>query len=103
MYLAARMTAVLYGLLTIPYGVAGDLAAGKARAVACSGCHGADGVAITQNFPNLAGQNEAYLVGAIQAYRDGQRHDPTMKAMVASLSNDDVLNLAAYFSSLPWK
>jgi cytochrome c553 len=78
----------------------GDAAAGKQKAAACAGCHGMAGVATAPNYPNLAGQKEAYLVKAIQAYRKGERNDPIMGAMVAPLSDADVENLAAYFASL---
>lgn len=74
---------------------------GKAKAAACAGCHGAQGVAIAPNFPNLAGQKKTYLKTAIDAYRNGQRNDPTMMAMVAGLTDEDVVNLAAYYASLP--
>ncbi|MCB1864460.1 MAG: cytochrome c [Chromatiales bacterium] len=77
---------------------AGDAAAGKARAGACAGCHGATGVSNVPMYPNLAGQKEAYLVKAIKAYKSGERGDPTMKAMVAALSDADVDNLAAFYA-----
>jgi len=82
---------------------AGDIEAGRAKAVTCFGCHGPQGIAFAPNFPNLAGQKEAYLNSAIQSYRNGKRNDPTMRAMVAALTDDDVTNLAAFFSSLPRK
>jgi cytochrome c553 len=50
-------------------------------------------------YPNLAGQKEQYLVDAIKAYKSGARENAMMKPMVASLSDADVENLAAYFSS----
>lgn len=82
---------------------AGDAAAGKAKAAACAGCHGANGKSIAPNYPNLAGQNAAYLESALKAYRDGQRsagQAAIMKGMAAPLSDADISNLAAYFSSL---
>jgi cytochrome c553 len=82
---------------------AGDAAAGKAKAAACSACHGANGVSASPIYPSIAGQHEQYLVKAIKAYKVGDRADPTMKAMVGPLSDTDVANLAAYFSSLPCK
>jgi len=81
----------------------GDAAAGKAKAAACAGCHGAAGKAIMPNYPNLAGQNAPYLESALKAYRDGQRsagQAAIMKGMAGSLSDADISNLAAYFSSL---
>ncbi len=82
---------------------AANVAAGKAKAVTCIGCHGPEGIAFAPNFPNLAGQKAFYLATAIQSYRTGERNDPTMKAMVAGLTDADVANLAAYYASLPRK
>lgn len=83
--------------------LAGDIKAGKASAGLCFGCHGSNGISMAPNYPNLAGQKEQYLVTAINSYRTGGRNDPTMKAMVASLKDDDVENIAAFFSSLKSK
>lgn len=80
---------------------AADLAKGKAAAEMCAGCHGARGVAVAPNYPNLAGQKQAYLIKAIGDYRTGVRNDPVMSAMVAALAEEDVEHVAAYFSSMP--
>jgi cytochrome c553 len=79
---------------------AGDAAAGKAKAATCAACHGANGISMAPNYPNLAGQKEAYLLKQMKAFKDGSRKDPTMNAMAAPLSDADMENLAAYFSSL---
>ncbi len=79
--------------------VAGDASAGKAKSTTCVACHGATGTSSIPNYPNLCGQKEAYLTKAIKAYQSGARNEPMMKPMVANLSDDDVANLAAYFSS----
>lgn len=79
---------------------AGDAAAGKAKAGVCAACHGATGVSMAPNFPNLKGQKDAYLVKQIKAFRDGTRKDPSMAPMVKNLTDADIENLAAYFSSL---
>jgi cytochrome c553 len=80
--------------------VAGDAAAGKAKSATCAGCHGAEGVSSNPLWPNLAGQKEAYLVKQIKAFRDGTRTDPMMSPMAKPLTDDDINNLAAHFSSL---
>lgn len=83
---------------------AGDVEAGKAKAAVCAACHGQNGMAAIPMYPNLAGQNEAYLVNALKAYRSKERNGgnaPIMQAQAAALSDDDIANLAAYFSSLP--
>ncbi len=82
---------------------AGDVAAGKAKAALCASCHGANGIAVAGMYPNLAGQNEAYLVSALNAYRDKQRNGgmaAIMQMQAANLSDTDIDNIAAYFSSL---
>ena len=86
-------------LLSQSIALAGDAAAGKTRSATCTGCHGATGNSNVPMYPNLAGQKEAYLVKAIKAYKTGERPDPTMKAMVATLSDADIENLAAYYSA----
>lgn len=79
---------------------AGDAAAGKAKAMTCAACHGPTGISPNDIWPNLAGQKEGYLVKQIKAFRDGERNDPMMAPMVKSLSDEDIANLAAYYSSL---
>ncbi len=79
---------------------AGDAAAGKAKSAICMACHGAAGMSPNDIWPNLAGQKEGYLVKQIKAFRDGVRVDPMMAPMVSSLSDEDVDNLAAYYSSI---
>lgn len=78
----------------------GDISRGKAKAATCSGCHGANGMGLSDEFPNLAGQKQAYLVKQLHAFKSGSRVDPTMKVMSSSLSDNDILNLAAYYASL---
>ena len=79
---------------------AADIAAGKAKAMTCAACHGANGVSPNDMWPNLAGQKEGYLKKQIKALKDGTRQDPLMAPMVAALTDADVENLAAYYSSL---
>ena len=86
--------------INVQTAVAGDAAAGKSRASACMACHGANGISANGMWPNLAGQKEAYLVLQLKAFRDGDRKNPMMAPMAAGLSDDDIDNLAAYYSSL---
>ena len=74
-------------------------AAGKSKAAACAGCHGANGVSINPVWPSLAGQKKDYLVASLKAYRDGTRKNPVMAGMAKSLSDADVDALADYFSN----
>lgn len=99
----ATMCRVLSGAIAVlmcaTATAAGDPGAGKAKAVAvCAACHGADGNSVATTFPRLAGQHRDYLLHSLQAYRLGTRKNEIMKAQVASLSVQDMENLAAYFS-----
>lgn len=80
--------------------IAGDAAAGKAKAAACAACHGLNGIGTQPLYPNLAGQKEAYLVQTLKGFKSGERANAIMKAMAAPLSDADIDNLAAYYSSL---
>ena len=80
--------------------LAGDAAAGKAKAATCGGCHGAKGISAIPTYPNLAGQKEAYLVKQIKAFKDGTRKDPTMNAMAKPLSDADMANIAAFYAGM---
>ena len=77
----------------------GDVEAGKATSKKCMACHGADGVSKMDMYPNLAGQKQKYLVSQMKAFRDGKRVNPMMKGPSAGLSDADINNLAAFYSS----
>lgn len=80
---------------------AGDAAAGKAKAaVACAVCHGADGLSQLPVAPNLAGQVEVYLVKALEEFRSGARQNDMMTLVAKDLTDDDIANLAAWYSSI---
>lgn len=80
--------------------VAADAAAGKIKAAVCAACHGANGISAIPNYPNLAGQKEAYIVKQLKAFKDGTRKDPVMAPMAAPLTDTDMANLAAFYGSL---
>ncbi len=80
--------------------IAGDAAAGKAKAQMCAACHGPNGISVAPVYPNLAGQKEQYIIKQLKAFKDGTRKDPLMSPMAAPLTDADVENLAAHFSSL---
>ena len=80
--------------------LAGDKAAGKEKSMLCTGCHGAEGISVSPEIPNLAGQKPVYLVNTIKDFRAEVRKNPIMNSMVKGLSDADIDNLAAYFSSL---
>jgi len=90
--------AVLCAVATVSYG-AGDPVAGKAKSALCIGCHGADGNSSNPDWPSLAGQHEGYLAKQISDFKTQKRIDGTMNAMVLSLSDADIANVAAFFAS----
>ena len=81
-----------------------DSEAGRHKAGTCLGCHGVPSYANvypSYHVPRLAGQHREYLVSALQAYRSGQRSHRTMIAQAKRLSDQDISDIAAYFSELP--
>jgi cytochrome c553 len=89
--------------LAVPALAGGHAEAGKQKASqVCAACHGADGnkPAAPEN-PILAGQYYDYLVRALSDYKSGKRENPIMKGFAASLSHQDIEDLAAWFSSQP--
>jgi len=80
--------------------VAGDAAAGQKRAAGCASCHGDKGISPNDTWPSLAGQNAAYLVRILSAYKSGDQKDVAMTPLAQALSTADIHNLAAYYSGL---
>ena len=81
---------------------AGDPTGGRAKTAMCAGCHEIPGwqTAFPEVYkvPRIAGQHQAYIVRALQAYKSGERSHPTMRAIAASLSDKDMADLAAYYA-----
>ena len=77
----------------------GDAQAGKAKAAACAGCHGASGEGKAPN-PALAGKAEDQVLQALKDYKSGKRTNAVMKTFATPLSDRDMANLAAYYASL---
>jgi cytochrome c553 len=89
---------LLMGFLVSNVAIAADPDAGKEKSQACQACHGPDGNSPTPNFPNIAGQYETYLLQALKDYKGGLRKNAIMAGMVAALSEQDMKDLAAYYS-----
>mgnify|MGYP001627344764 CR=1 FL=1 len=82
----------------------GDAEAGRIKASTCMGCHGipkCTNAYPTYRVPKLGGQSAAYLEAAIKAYRNGERPHGTMHAQAASLSDQDIADIAAFLSTAP--
>lgn len=81
----------------------GNPQAGKVKSATCLGCHGVEGYRNaypSYHVPKLAGQNEQYLISALQAYKTGKRSFKTMQAQASALSEQDIKDIAAYFAQL---
>ena len=88
--------------LAAPVHASGDAAQGKVKAITCMGCHGIPGYHNAYpNYPvpRVGGQHPEYIVAALKAYKIGQRGHKTMQAQAATLSEQDMLDIAAYFAS----
>ncbi len=82
--------------------VQADVAAGQSTYAAkgCIGCHGANGVSVVTTYPSLQGKNADFIRRNLTDFRSGTRKNQVMNAMTASLSDDDIANLADYIDSL---
>jgi cytochrome c553 len=79
---------------------AGDAKAGRQKAEVCAVCHGIDGLAKIAEAPNLAGQNEGYLIAQLTAFKAGERKNEMMSIVIQNLSPTDIEDLAAYYSAI---
>lgn len=96
----ALVATLAFAWLASPASAAGDPAAGKEKSAVCAACHGADGKSIQPAYPNLSGQHASYIAKQLTEYRDGGRVNALMSGQAANLSDDDILDLAAYYASL---
>jgi cytochrome c553 len=89
--------------LTLPAHAAGDPKAGQLKTSMCAGCHGIPGwrtaYPTVYSVPKLGGQHADYIVAALKAYKTGERTHPSMKGIAASLTDQDMEDLAAYYAS----
>lgn len=108
---AMRPTLAVLGATLVLIGCSEDRApapppanadAGRAIVEAeCSSCHGMDGAGRTAEIPNLAGQPADYLVEAMHAYREGDRHHAALQDLFAGFEETQIRDIAAYFAALP--
>ncbi len=99
------MTSLAMSIVIAPMGIGnayavGSVKEGNAKARACQVCHGKGGKSTKEAYPILAGQHAAYLRKQLQAFRAGTRKDPIMNGMATELSDQDIEDLAAFFSSV---
>lgn len=77
----------------------GDAEAGAAKAAVCLACHGMNGNSTNGEWPTLAGQHAPYTAEQLRFFRDGKRNNPVMQPMAASLSDQDIADLSAYYAA----
>jgi cytochrome c553 len=95
MKLAILLPAVVFAAPALAQPAAPELISG------CVPCHGADGIARFGEAPNLAGQNEPYLLNQLRAFHSGKRAHKEMRYMSRNMTEKEMEAIAAYFSSLP--
>lgn len=87
---------------TIDQGPAhGNTMAGMNKSAVCQTCHGATGAGVEPIYPNLGGQHQDYLAKTLYAFRDGSRQNPIMAGFAASLGDQDIEDIAAWYASQP--
>lgn len=79
---------------------AGAQAAAPEKSRMCAPCHGASGISVQPDAPNLAGQPRSYLAAQLKAYRSGARTSEQMSVIAKTLSDDDIAQLAEWFSAI---
>jgi cytochrome c553 len=98
-----KKTVILMSIIFVAFSsvsfASGNAEAGQAKAAVCMGCHGADGNSLIAMYPKIAGQGEGYLIKQLQDFKSGSRPSAMMVGFVAALSEEDMSDLAAYFSS----
>jgi cytochrome c553 len=94
------VTTIAVATLSFPaHAFDGDAAKGQGASSTCAACHGPDGNSAIPTNPVLAGQHPEYLYKQLKNYKSGERTNPIMSAQVANLTDEDLRNLAAYFSN----
>ena len=95
----AVLAAAFVGLIPNLLLAEGDAAAGQAKSALCGSCHGVDGNSLMAMNPKLAGQSARYMVKQLQEFKSGARDSAIMASMVLSLSDQDMEDIAAWYSS----
>jgi len=86
------------GSVDIPF-THGTVAAGAAKAALCASCHGPNGNSVNPEWPRLAGQNAVYIAEQLRLFRSRVRNNPVMTPLTATLSDQDIDDLAVYFEA----
>lgn len=97
--LALSMSLLFTGITASAFAEEGNINAGKEKATACAGCHGENGNSMVSTFPKLAQQHASYLIKELHAFKSNMRVNAMMNALAMGLSDEDINDIAAYYSS----
>jgi len=104
-FIASSLLATAWLAFAAPSAQAQDAAAGAKKAQMCIGCHGIPGYQASfpevHKVPMISGQGSKYIVSALTAYKKGERKHPTMKGIAATLSDQDMADLGAFYETQP--
>ena len=97
----AAAAAFMAAVFTVATALAADPQAGKQKVTGtCAVCHGVDGIAKNPDAPHLAGENAEYIIRQLKAFKSGERKHEQMSIVAQSLSDDDMANIAAWYSQI---
>jgi cytochrome c553 len=96
-----RIALAILALLTTLAAGAANLDQGRTKSLGCQACHGSNGIGTAPDIPNLAGQKAGYIAAQLTAFRAGNRKHALMNAIAGQLTDADIENLGAFWSSLP--
>ncbi len=99
-FAALTMCVLISGAVLADGLVDGSADAGKAKAITCGACHGPDGNSVNPVWPSIAGQHSTYIVEQLQAFKNGTRTEPLMLGQAMMLTDEDMRDLAVYFSEM---
>ena len=101
--LVTAATLATVAVSAVAQGVAGDVKAGQSKAEMCIGCHGIPGYQNSfpevHKVPKISGQSDKYMISSLNAYKKGDRRHPTMRGIAGALSDQDMADLAAFYSA----
>ncbi len=90
---------LFFSLTSTMVSAQGDIKAGSKKAKACQVCHGQGGKSTNPTYPRLAGQHAKYIIKQLKAFKSGTRKDPIMNGMAATLSEQDMEDVAVFFEN----
>ncbi|WP_342805111.1 c-type cytochrome [Alteromonas sp. M12] len=91
---------ISFSLLTAQTFAAEDM---ESLTTSCAACHGENGLATTNEWPNLAGQKQGYLLAQLKAFKEGSRENVLMTGLLTNISDQDLTKIAQYYSKLPFE